>query len=98
MKVVLSSHAAADLRGIARFIAQDDPQRAASFVTDLRAAAMQLADLPKGYPLVPLYEQQGIRRRTWRGYGILYSETNSLLFVHRVIGPGQDLDRALQLT
>lgn len=97
MKVVLSSRAAGDLRRIARFIAQDHPGRAASFVEELRESARRLGDLPHGFPLVPRYEAHGIRRRSWKGYGILYSADPDRVFVHRIIGPGQDYDRALRL-
>jgi plasmid stabilization system protein ParE len=83
VKVVLSSRAVADLGRIRDFIAPDNPIRAASFVEELRETARRLADLPHGFPLVPRYERHGIRRRSYRGYGIL--------------GPGQDHDRALRL-
>lgn len=98
MRVVLSSLAVADLRRISLFIAQDNPPRAVSFVAELREAALRLADLPQGFPMVPRYESHGIRRRSWRGYGILYSALPDRVFVHRIIGPGQDLDRALRLS
>lgn len=97
MRVVLSSHAVADLRRIGQWIAQDNPSRAGSFVTELREAAVRLGDLPHGFPLVPRYERHGIRRRSWKGYGILYSVLPDRLFVHRILGPGQDHDRALRL-
>ena len=97
MKVVLSSHAVADLRRIGRFIALDNPQRATSFVAELRETARRIAEMPQGFPLVPRYERHGIRRRSWKGYGILYSVLADRLFVHRIIGPGQDHDRALKL-
>jgi plasmid stabilization system protein ParE len=98
VKVVLSSYAVADLRRIAHFIAQDNVPRAASFVAELRGVASRLADLPNAFPLVPRYEQHGIRRRSWKGYGILYSVLPDRVFVHRIIGPGQDHDRALRLS
>ena len=97
MRVVLSSHAAADLRRIARFIAQDHPARALTFVEEVRAVAQRLVDLPHGFPLVPRYEAHGIRRRSWKGYGLLYSVAADRIFVHRIIGPGQDVDRVLRL-
>lgn len=97
LKVVLSSRAVADLKRIGRFIALDNPSRAASFVGELRETAMRLAEVPYGFPLVPRYEAHGIRRRSWRGYGILYSVLPDRLFIHRIIGPGQDHDRALRL-
>lgn len=97
LKVVLSSHAAADLRRIGRFIAQDHPARAITFVEELRDVAKRLAELPYGFPLVPRYEVEGIRRRSWKGYGLLYSVTSDRVFIHRIIGPGQDFDRSLRL-
>lgn len=97
MKVVLSSRATVDLKEIGRFIALDNPARAASFVIELREVTLRLVDLPLGFPLVPRYEAHGIRRRSFRGYGILYSVLADRLFVHRIIGPGQDHDRALRL-
>ena len=98
MKVLLSSHAVADLKRIGQFIAVDNPQRAASFIVELRDAARRLADLPHRFPLVPRYERHGIRRRSWKGYGILYSVLPDRIFVHRILGPGQDHDRALRLS
>jgi toxin ParE1/3/4 len=98
VRVVLSSLAVADLRRISQFIAQDNPSRAASFVAELRETALRIAELPQGFPMVPRYERHGIRRRSWKGYGILYSALPDRVFVHRIIGPGQDLDRALRLS
>jgi toxin ParE1/3/4 len=98
VRVVLSSLAVADLRRISQFIAQDNPSRAASFVAELRETALRIAELPQGFPMVPRYERHGIRRRSWKGYGILYSALPDRVFVHRIIGPGQDLDRALRVS
>lgn len=97
MKVTLSSQAVGDLQTVARFIAQDNPARAMSFVRELRETARRLGELPHGFPLVPRYEAHGIRRRSWKGYGILYSVDPDRVFVHRILGPGQDHDRALRL-
>ena len=73
------------------------PARAISFVEELREAARRLADLPQGYPLVPRYERYGIRRRSYRRYGILYRPEAHRILILRFLGPGQDHDRALQL-
>ena len=74
MKVILTPDALADLDHIAEHIEKDNPARAISFVEELREAARRLADLPQGYPLVPRYERYGIRRRSYRRYGILYRQ------------------------
>ncbi len=98
MRVVLSSRAVADVAHIGRFIARDNPRRAMTFVNELRETAHRLGELPHGFPLVPRYERHGIRRRSWKGYGILNSVLPDRIFVHRIVGPGQDHDRALGLT
>ncbi len=97
MRVILSARAQVDLELITAFIAQDNPARAATFVVELRTVATGLADMPRAFPLIPRYERQGIRRRSWKGYGILYSALPDRVFVHRILGPGQDHDRALRL-
>ncbi|GGB24887.1 plasmid stabilization protein [Sphingomonas metalli] len=97
MRVILSSRASADLTRIGGFIARDNPARARSFVGELRETALTLAAMPNAFPLVPRYEAEGIRRRSWKGYGILYSVLPDRIFIHRILGPGQDHDRALRL-
>lgn len=97
MRVVFTRAARRDLSTIARFIAQDNPPRAESFVLELEAAALRIMDAPRGFPLVPRYEQHGIRRRSWRGYGILYVLRDDAIGILRILGPGQDHDRMLGL-
>ena len=97
MKVILTPDALADLDHIAEHIEKDNPARAISFVEELREAARRLADLPQGYPLVPRYERYGIRRRSYRRYGILYRPEAHRILILRFLGPGQDHDRALHL-
>ena len=91
MKVALSTPAKRDFEGIRRHIEKGNPVRAISFV------AKRIGDMPRAFPLIPRYEQHGIRRRSYNGYGILYSVPPDRVFVHRIIGPGQDHDRALRL-
>lgn len=97
MKVNLTPGALTDLEHIAEHIEADNPERAMSFVNELREAARRIADIPRGYPLVPRYEGHGIRRRSYRHYGILYRPDADGILVLRFLGPGQDHDRALQL-
>lgn len=97
MKVMLSSRARRDHGGIRTYIEKDNPARATSFINALRDTARSLADMPRAFPMIPRYEQHGIRRRSYKGYGILYSVEPDCIFVHRIIGPGQDHDAALHL-
>jgi toxin ParE1/3/4 len=63
MKVVFARQAEAGLERIGDFIAQDNPRRVMTFVTELADDAMALADMPNAFPLVPRFEGLGIRRR-----------------------------------
>lgn len=97
MKVRLSTLAVRDLHAIKAWIAPDNPARAITSTEDLRSVATRIATMPQAFPLIPRYESHGIRRRSWKGYGILYSVQTDGIFIHRIIGPGQDHDRALGL-
>lgn len=72
MKVVLTAEALGDLERIGDYIAQDNPERARSFVAELLDKARGLADLPEGFPLVPRYADHGMRRRAHGSYLIFY--------------------------
>lgn len=51
---------------------RDSPRRVATFVVELRAQCHGLADMPLGFPLVPRYEQRGVRHRAHGNYQIFY--------------------------
>jgi plasmid stabilization system protein ParE len=72
LKVVLTFQAQADLQQIADYIAADNPVRALTFVQELRGRCESLADMPQAFPLVPRYEQHGIRRRVYGNVLIFY--------------------------
>ena len=95
MKVIFTEEAKASLAHIGDFIAEDNPERAYSFTEELRRKALKLAELPRGFPLVPRYEHRGIRSRSWRGYGILYVVQGDSIVILHFLGPGQDHERLL---
>jgi plasmid stabilization system protein ParE len=68
VKVRFSDEARDDLRRIGDYIARESPVRARDFVRELRQRAMQLADNPLAFALVPRHEHSGIRRRVFRNY------------------------------
>jgi plasmid stabilization system protein ParE len=70
--VHLLPDAETDLEAIADVIAQDNPRRALSFVLELRDKCLGLGDAPSAFPLIPRYEQQGIRHRVHGSYQIFY--------------------------
>lgn len=72
MRVVLTAEAEADLEAIGDFIAADNPARAVTFVGELVSCCARIAEAPQACPLVPRYEQTGIRRRVFGRYLIFY--------------------------
>nr|WP_284504017.1 type II toxin-antitoxin system RelE/ParE family toxin [Caballeronia sp. GAWG2-1] len=67
--------AEADLEAIGDYIARDNSRRALSFVRELRDKCMSLADMPLAYPLVPRYEDCGMRHCFHGSYQIFYRLT-----------------------
>lgn len=87
MIVRLTREAERDLEEIADRIAADNPQRAASFVRELRGACLGLTDFPDRFPLVPRYKRHGIRRRVHGNYLIFYrSEPEAVVVLHILHG------------
>lgn len=61
-----------ELEAIGDYIACDNPRRALSFVRELRDKCMGLANMPLAFPLVPRYEDRGVRHRVHGSYQIFY--------------------------
>lgn len=95
MIVVITAEAEADLENIGDFIAEDNPRRAVSFVNELIEACERLADIPRGYPLVPRYEASGIRRRVFGEYLIFYRVAAEQIDVLHVLNGARDYDAIL---
>ncbi len=72
MIVRILPDAEAELEAIGDYIARDNPLRAVSFVRELRDRCMSLADMPLAFPLVPRYEDRGVRHRVHGNYQIFY--------------------------
>lgn len=83
MIVRFTAEAEADLERIGDYIARDNPPRAVTFVRELRAACLGLADFPERFPLVPHYADKGIRQRVHGSYLIFYRvEADSVTVLH----------------
>lgn len=87
MIVVLTAEAERDLEAIGDYIAQDNPDRALTFVRELREQCAGLVDFPKRFPLVPRYEAMGVRRRAFGSYAVFYlTEANPVIVLHILHG------------
>ncbi|MCG2841239.1 type II toxin-antitoxin system RelE/ParE family toxin [Sandaracinobacter sp. RS1-74] len=90
MIVHLSAEAEGDIEAIGDFIARDNPARAITFIQELRAKCLGLADLPRGYPLVQRYEDKGVRRCGHGNYLIFYRIEAERVVVLHVLHGAQD--------
>ena len=87
MIVRLSAEAERDLERIGDRIAQDNPERALSFLGELRAKCRGLADFPDRFPLVPRYEKHGVRHRVHGNYLIFYrARADEVVVLHVLHG------------
>lgn len=95
MKVVLTEQAVADLISIGRYIQQDNPARAATFVAELEERCGRLGMTPKAFPLVPGREPAGIRRRVHGNYLIFYRIRANAVEVLHVLNGAMDYEPIL---
>ena len=72
MKLIVTAEAERDLRTIGRWIAQDNPQRAITFVRELRRACLRLKEFPEKHPLLARQSTSGLRRQVHGNYLIFY--------------------------
>lgn len=87
MIVRLATEAQRDLEAIGDRIAEDNPDRALSFVRELREACFGLGDYPERFPLLPRYERHRIRHRVHGNYLIFYRvEAGEVLVLHVLHG------------
>ncbi|WP_248324156.1 MULTISPECIES: type II toxin-antitoxin system RelE/ParE family toxin [unclassified Caballeronia] len=93
MIVRILPDAQAELEAIGDYIARANPQRALSFARELRDKCTSLADMPRAYPLVPRYEDRGVRHRVHGSYQIFYRVTGNpeRIDVIHVINSARDI-------
>jgi len=93
MNVFITGRAAADLLGIQRFIAADNPRRAATFIAELEQVCMvKLAAAPMMGPARDEISP-GLRIFPYKGYVICYRIEGDTLHVVRVFHGSYDITR-----
>ncbi len=95
MNVVITDEALDDLAKIGREIAKDNPTRSRTFLMELHDRCVQLAAMPRAYPLIPRKEQAGIRRRVYGNYLIFYRISDTTIEVLHVIHGARDYEKIL---
>jgi toxin ParE1/3/4 len=95
MKVVITEAAYADMLNIGRFIMNDSPIRAETFVSELFESCQKLENMPRIYPLLPGREDSGIRRKVHGNYLIFFRIGAGVIDVLHVLHGAQEFDRIL---
>ncbi len=90
--VVFSTAARDDLATIGDYIAADNPTRAESFVQELIDSCVGIEDMPRAFPLVPRYEDRGIRRRRHGRYLIFYRIDRERVDILHILHGAQDYE------
>jgi plasmid stabilization system protein ParE len=95
VNVRFADEAEADLEGIGDRIAEDDPERAVSFVRELRERCLGLGRFPKRFPLVPRYEHHRVRHCVHGNYLIFHRVESEAVSVIHVLHGAMDYSRIL---
>jgi len=85
--------ALADLKAIGRYIAADNPNRATSFIAELRVKAAQAAERPRSFPQRDDVSP-GLRAARHGSYLILFRDLADQIRVVRVLHAARDLKAA----
>ena len=95
MKVVITAAAKADLIEISDFLGASSSGRAFTLIDELLDRCFSLSDMSRAYPLVPRYEQFGIRRRVYKDYLIFYRIHKSRIEVLHILHGARDYEALL---
>lgn len=79
-----------DLSEIRRYIAQDNPERAKTFVLEIRDHCRRLADHPKLHPVARNLDDTA-RKAVHGNYLIFYDEVEEGIIVLRVLHSARDV-------
>jgi len=85
LKVIFSKEASQDLEAIGDWIAQENPERAFSFVTELRHDCLSLGDFEERNPVYKMSDLGEIRKRVFGSYVVFYIVNDDMVSIARII-------------
>jgi plasmid stabilization system protein ParE len=95
MRVAITDAAQVDLEDIGNFIAESNPLRAASFVTELLDRCAGLSTYPSRYPIFVTRQDLEIRRCPYRDYLIFYAIVGEVVEVQHIVHSARDYMRVI---
>lgn len=91
MRLVFLPQAEMDLEAIGDYIARDNPQRAMSFVRELREQCRKITEAPKAYRPRPELGK-GLRSCAYGNYVVFFFEEPGLVRIVRVLHGAMDIE------
>jgi plasmid stabilization system protein ParE len=95
VKVKISEAAFIELMQIGRAIKIDNPKRAESFVSEIYEKCQSLSSMARAFPLLPRWEEQGIRRRPFGDYLIFYRIIKDQIDILHILHGARDYEAIL---
>lgn len=90
MRVIITPRAQSDLEAIGDYIAAENPDRAVSFVVELRIRCLTLATNPERFPLTERLAIKGVRKLSHDSYLIFFRVYPDRVTVVRVLHGATD--------
>ncbi len=90
MRVIFTPRALSDLEAIGDYIATENPERAISFVGELRDRCLSLSENPERFPLAERLAAAGVRKLSHGSYMIFYRVYPDLVTVARILNAATD--------
>jgi toxin ParE1/3/4 len=90
VKVDITDLAEDDLESIGDWIAKDNPERAASFIVELRQSCLNIGPWPLAFPLLAHRQRDDIRRKVHGNYLILYRVRRDAIETLRILHGARD--------
>lgn len=87
MEIVWSPQSLKDIEEIGDFIAQDNPNRAITFVDELLNSVERLERFPESGSFVE--ENPVFRQVIYESYKLIYQHRNDKILIVTVLGPGR---------
>lgn len=95
MKLLFSAAAEADFESIGDYTAEFNPNRAVSFVRELRHQCFELRNFPRRSPVLVSAASTEIRRHVYRNYLIFYRVGDREVVILRVLHGATDYESKL---
>jgi plasmid stabilization system protein ParE len=90
MNVVFAPLALEDLSDIAEWIAEDNPDRATSFVSEISERCRSLSDFPERFPAIVSIGDHDVRKLTHAGYLVFYGIVGDSVHILRIVHGARD--------